>query len=837
MKLTSLMKKMLFSCLMLSIITQISAEQNVKNTAITTQKELTAEEKASFEKILKQVTSKFLEAALNQLKKIDSIIEDLSLATKNDIIPGADKHKILKELKAIRTIIINIRKNPFIDPDIQALYFLTNFNTTLIKSLKTSIGNNLKDVDSIYTKLTEDKNSSVDALSIEQIEKQLVNNEMLCLELDQEAQQIGLTRWNKAFRKFHNYYESGRRSNTWRYLKALTVTSFVGLTWYYKFTDYGKSEASKRGENFIASKGVKDIDDNNLLLIYRIIDNGYNPTNYEENNFIKNLFGGEILKSFQEDTSKLRKILGSTNSLNSGIFSIIEKNWHVPAFLAGGYTLIYGKEWPSDLYCWWSQRFNWWYDRQLGGVAAKKVKEQHEESTELIPKITFDDVVGLDHIKAQLVEVLEYIKDPERFDRVGIKPECGFLFTGKPGTGKSFIAEALGGEIQKIFKQIGRSSDEIGFYSINASMIKDSNGKTASQQIEMIMNLAAKEAPCVLFIDEIDLLKLQRADGDTTLLSTFLSSLSGVLSAKTNSQVIVIAATNKPENLDAALTRPGRLGKTIHFEMPTYKERKNFFIKKLQPLLPNLDYIDIDGLTAKTHNYSYKHLEGIVDLAFRKAKFNNETLAQKHLEQGVLEVAYDLISGKCSNIPVAEQKIIAAHQAGRLIATILLQPKVDITSVTIEPYNAELKEESASAQYYGPRTQKDIRYGRIFTKCNHDPLHLSSREEKINKAKIILTGAISEKIILGSSGHSYNTNDKQDALDIIKSLVFEGLHVKSMPKAIQQEYFKKALDLLSQCEKEVTKLLEKNKKNIEKVANKLLTNKTLSIEKVKKLIK
>lgn len=819
--------------------------------------------------MLAKVMDELVTKIIRQISSIEALLEDLSLQLNSEVIGGKNKDKLLKQIRSIRAVIDNVQSESFVEVDPRTLQFLVTFNELLIEHISESVQNGFKDLPSLHKRLAT-LQKRVPPMDLEAIEQRIEKNKKAIAQLSFDAQKIGLTWYNKAFRRVSHIFAIAHRRKWDSKIFVGGAMSFLATHWIFLNTSLGYDDIELVEDSMLrgklkAAKGnihgwndaVEDcrkeivdlaakysVDAMDLkktrasgIAIWKAFANKINEIREAAarnpqgvgvlsrfTRALRGLFGHRVIADHDMQKIVNKDKVGTLGKLDFHVRQISSTlhSLYVPMFV-----LLLGKNWGRDFSKWINKSIASVSGRLLGGVPAQQAKKAQKEDG-MEPKYTFDDVVGFDHIKEILRNILEYIKNPERFDRANIPPERGYLFTGLPGTGKSFVAEAFGGEIRKIFKSIGRSEDELGFYQFDADFINEKG-------IGWLLNLAKKESPCVIFIDEIDLLRLQRGGGNSELLSEFLGSMSGVLSKEDGKQVILLAATNRPEHLDKALRRRGRFGKIIHFELPTVAERKAFFVKKLSPLLPDLSKINIDKLAQETEGRTYEELTAMTNTAFQKAKILGQALTQKHLEDSLDEEIHNIINKKM-NISESEQQLIASHQSGHALATELLNPRRELAGVTIKPITVKLKDESAYAQYYGERKQKDIRYGKTFTKCSFDYLGILTREEKINKCKILLAGMIAERILLGSCGHSYHANDKQQALDLIKSLVFEGMHVKTMPKKIQLDYFERALALLKQCEQEIEQLLRQHEDPLREIAHDLQKYKTLSARKVKKIL-
>ncbi|MDR3550620.1 MAG: AAA family ATPase, partial [Candidatus Babeliales bacterium] len=496
-----------------------------------------------------------------------------------------------------------------------------------------------------------------------------------------------------------------------------------------------------------------------------------------------------------------------------------------------GYRYLFDSE-TNDSYNWFKKKIVAAHNNLLGGAyASRKTASDDGMISNKEPRITFDDIVGMEHAKDVLSLIVKYIEDPERWDRAKIAPEKGYLLTGPTRTGKSYMAEGLCGEIKRALKAQNRNPDEFGFYEISATLIQEKG-------MEVVMHAFKSVAPCVLFIDEIDLLGLQRAGGNSMLLNQFLVSMSGALDSDPKKQIIILAATNKPENMDEALKQPGRFGKEIRFDYPNFNYRKSYLTKRLSPLGINLDAFDLDKIALQTAGCSFEKLNTVIKVAFSNAKKSGHTLTQKLLEKALDSEIRLIRMDEGKDIPIAEKTLISVHQAGHTLATALLKTTHEVSKVTILPVQAKLKEEMVWQAYYKEEEDKQnpIEYGKLFTHQKHDTLNINSKDEMINMCKIQLAGHIAEEILSGSSGYTYHKQDTDHAMQIATAIVCEGLRMDRLPKNIQSEMFDKAFKLLNTCKKEMRALFTEHKATLQAIANELQKNLTLTASQIETIM-
>ncbi|HSW73701.1 MAG TPA: AAA family ATPase, partial [Candidatus Limnocylindria bacterium] len=452
--------------------------------------------------------------------------------------------------------------------------------------------------------------------------------------------------------------------------------------------------------------------------------------------------------------------------------------------------------------------------------------EKPDEKYAVNPRITFKDIIGMNHAKEILSVIVKYMENPETFDGRKLTPEKGYLLTGPTRTGKTFIVEGLAGEIKEMYKRKGKRPEDFHFFVLNANFILQGGIKSLIEEAKAL-------SPCILFIDEIDLLSLQRGSGNAALLSEFLTAMSGALENDPDKVVIIIAATNKPENLDIALRQRGRLGKEIRFEYPNYQERKEFFERRISKLA-NLNNFDIPQLARETEGKSFEDMNALIRTAFQRGILRGQTLTHKLLEASLDEEVRNIIMSD-STLSPEEKQLVAIHMAGQALAVVLLKNE-QLAKVTIKPFLANVKEESAFDQFYKHelQQQKKIKNGRIYTFRQHDTKNINSYTQKLALCQQALAGFAAEKIILGACGYSNHPESGQQALDIATSIIAEGIdiHNQHFPQELKAKYLEKALALKKKCDEEITALLERHKEALQAITQALIEKETLTGKEV-----
>ncbi len=291
-------------------------------------------------------------------------------------------------------------------------------------------------------------------------------------------------------------------------------------------------------------------------------------------------------------------------------------------------------------------------------------------------KITFKDVAGVDEAKEELQEIVEFLKDPKKFQRLGGRIPRGVLLVGRPGTGKTLLAKAVSGEAGVPFFSISGSDFVEMFVGVGAARVRD------------LFEQAKKNAPCITFIDEIDAVGRHRGAGlggghdeREQTLNQLLVEMDGF---EPNDSVIIIAATNRPDILDPALLRPGRFDRQVVVDLPDIKGRTEILrVHSLKvPLSPD---VNLELIARGTPGFSGADLANIVNEAALVAAGKNK----KHIEMSDFETAKDkLILGKEKKskvIPEEEKRITAYHEIGHVLTSILQDKTEPVHKVSIIP--------------------------------------------------------------------------------------------------------------------------------------------------------
>jgi cell division protease FtsH len=297
--------------------------------------------------------------------------------------------------------------------------------------------------------------------------------------------------------------------------------------------------------------------------------------------------------------------------------------------------------------------------------------------------INFDDVAGLEEAEMEVREIVEFLKSPELFTKLGAKIPKGVILVGAPGTGKTLLAKAVAGEAQVPFFSISGSEFVEMFVGVGASRVRD------------LFNKAKAKAPCIVFIDEIDAIGRSRGKGTymsganderESTLNQLLTEMDGF---GTNSGVIVLAATNRADMLDPALLRPGRFDRHIYLELPNLNEREDIFKVHLKPLVLDAK-IDTHLLATQTPGFSGADIANICNEAALIAARNKKNKIESEDFMNAIDRVVAGIEKKSKIITPNEKKIIAYHEAGHTVVSWLLKRIDPIIKVSIIPRGRSL---------------------------------------------------------------------------------------------------------------------------------------------------
>ena len=356
--------------------------------------------------------------------------------------------------------------------------------------------------------------------------------------------------------------------------------------------------------------------------------------------------------------------------------------------------------------------------------------------------IKFDDVAGEDEAKENLSEIVNYLHDPSKYRDIGASMPKGILLVGPPGTGKTMLAKAVAGEANVPFFSISGSEFVEMFVGMGASKVRD------------LFKQAKEKAPCIVFIDEIDAIGKKRDGGKfgggnderEQTLNQLLTEMDGF---EGSNGVIILAATNRPESLDPALTRPGRFDRRVPVELPDLQGREAILrvhAKKIKTE-PNINYAQIARMASGA---SGAELANIVNEAALRAVRNHRTAASQADMEESIEVVIAGYQKKNAILTDKEKSIVSYHEIGHALVAALQSHSAPVEKITIVP-----------------RTSGALGYTMQVDEGNH---YLMTKDEIINKIATLTAGRVAEEIVFGSitTGAS---NDIEQATKLARAMI------------------------------------------------------------------
>ncbi len=444
------------------------------------------------------------------------------------------------------------------------------------------------------------------------------------------------------------------------------------------------------------------------------------------------------------------------------------------------------------------------------------------------PKVTFDDVAGVEEAKQELQEVVEFLKNPEKFQALGAKIPKGVLLVGSPGTGKTLLAKAVAGEAEVPFFSISGSDFVEMFVGVGASRVRD------------LFEQAKKHSPCIVFIDEIDAVGRQRGAGlggghdeREQTLNQLLVEMDGF---EDNHSTIIIAATNRPDILDSALLRPGRFDRQVIVDRPDLRGREEILKVhvKGKPLATN---VDVKVLAKRTPGFTGADLANLTnESALIAARHNQKEITMANIEEAIDKV----IAGpekKNRIITDMEKRIIAIHEMGHTLVGKLLPNCDPVHKVTI--------------------VSRGMALGLTMT-LPEDHV-LTSKQEIMDRMSMMLGGRVAEEIIFGEITTGAK-NDLERATELARKIVMEfGMtekfgpitfgktnehvflgrdfgHDRDYSESVASEIDAEVRKIITENYQRAKDILNKNKTKLIKIANILIEKETLDSDEIDKLM-
>ncbi|GFR38428.1 ATP-dependent zinc metalloprotease FtsH [Insulibacter thermoxylanivorax] len=466
-----------------------------------------------------------------------------------------------------------------------------------------------------------------------------------------------------------------------------------------------------------------------------------------------------------------------------------------------------------------------------GGKVMNFGKSRAKLYTEDKKRVTFDDVAGADEEKQELVEIVEFLKDPRKFASLGARIPKGVLLNGPPGTGKTLLARAVAGEAGVPFFSISGSDFVEMFVGVGASRVRD------------LFENAKKNAPCIIFIDEIDAVGRQRGAGlggghdeREQTLNQLLVEMDGF---GANEGIIIIAATNRPDILDPALLRPGRFDRQITVDRPDLKGREAVLRvhARNKPLAKD---VKLDVLARYTTGFTGADLENLLNEAALIAARRN----RKEISMAELDEAFDRVvvgtQKKSRVISEREKRTIAYHEAGHAIIGYYVRHADVIHKVTIVPRG------------------RAGGYAMMIPKEGEDRL-LQTKSELLDRVVGLLGGRVAEELFIGEIGTGAY-DDFRKATQIVRSMITEyGMsdklgplqfgnnqghvflgrdlaHEQNYSDAIAYEIDQEMQSMIRECYERAKQILQEHADKVHLLADALLKYETLDREQITELL-
>jgi len=449
-------------------------------------------------------------------------------------------------------------------------------------------------------------------------------------------------------------------------------------------------------------------------------------------------------------------------------------------------------------------------------------------------RVTFKDVAGIDEAKEELQEVIEFLKDPKKFQRLGGRFPKGVLVVGPPGCGKTLLAKAVAGEAKVPFFSISGSDFVEMFVGVGASRVRD--------LFEQAKKAAKTESKgCIIFIDEIDAVGRQRFAGvggghdeREQTLNQLLTEMDGF---QTEVGIIVMAATNRPDVLDPALLRPGRFDRHIVIYPPDIKGREAILKVHTKKITLSKE-VDLSAIAKKTTKFSGADLENLCnESALLAARYDKEAVEQSELEEAIERV----IMGpekKSRIISKREKELTAFHESGHALLSLLISEVDPMAKVTIIP-------RGMTGGYTLMPPQEDRWYqskkellgmitvalgGRVSEEVNLKDVTTGARQDLVEATRIarqmVCDYGMSERL------GKYTLGKSHGPIFLGRDIVREKDYSEETAKIVDEE-IKRIVD---ECYARAKKLIEDNKKELKLLASALLEKEVLDAEEVKRLI-
>ena len=459
--------------------------------------------------------------------------------------------------------------------------------------------------------------------------------------------------------------------------------------------------------------------------------------------------------------------------------------------------------------------------QQMGGKNSmsfgmgKSNAKVYVQSTE---GIRFDDVAGEDEAKESLAEIVDYLHNPKKYTDVGASMPKGVLLVGPPGTGKTMLAKAVAGEANVPFFSISGSEFVEMFVGMGASKVRD------------LFRQAKEKAPCIVFIDEIDAIGKKRDgqyggnDEREQTLNQLLTEMDGF---EGNNGVIILAATNRPESLDPALTRPGRFDRRVPVELPDFQGREAI-LKVHAKKIKVADDVDFHTIARMASGASGAELANIInEAALRAVRSGRTVVSEADLEESI-EVVIAGYQKKNAVLSDQEKRVVAYHEIGHALVAAMQSHSAPVQKITIIPrtsgalgYTMQVEEgdkylmtkqeiENKIATFTGGRAAEEVVFGEITTGASNDI------EQATKLARAMIT--------------RYGMSDEFDmvAMETVNNQYLGGDTSLACSADTQKEIDRKVVELVKAQHEKAKKILQENREKLDVLAEYLYEKETIT---------
>ena len=458
------------------------------------------------------------------------------------------------------------------------------------------------------------------------------------------------------------------------------------------------------------------------------------------------------------------------------------------------------------------------------GVGKSRAKAYIQKET----GITFKDVAGQEEAKESLQEVVDFLHNPGKYTEIGAKLPKGALLVGPPGTGKTLLAKAVAGEANVPFFSLSGSEFVEMFVGVGASRVRD------------LFEEAKKNAPCIVFIDEIDAIGKSRDsrygggnDEREQTLNQLLTEMDGF---EGNNGVIILAATNRPESLDPALTRPGRFDRRVPVELPDLEGREAI-LKVHAKKVPLSDDVDFHTIARMASGASGAELANIInEAALRAVRDNREVVTEADLEESI-EVVIAGYQKKNAVLSDQEKKVVAYHEIGHALVAAMQTHSAPVQKITIIPrtsgalgYTMQVEQgdkylltkkelENKIATFTGGRAAEEVVFGEVTTGASND----IEQATKIARAMITRYGMSEDFDMV--------------AMETVTNQYLGGDASLACSADTQNEIDRKVVELVKREHEKAKKILLDNREKLDALANYLYEKETITGDEFMKILK